>query len=707
MFFFLYIQFLLVSQVILIHCFLITNIIPSPSLPNRKRKNEYADDSIHSVETGYSSEEDDLPPERQSNVERILRTGSLGSRTSSGADVYEANDSYSAEYQSSRFQAQAPRPPSQQQPQYLSVVPMKTEDGPPTRPQKEPEEEMKTSPNSSSRDFGASIRDFSIGSRQSSRDPSVDGRSALYSEASDSEDISNEQLFQEQGRSSYATYNSKEDVSEGMRTPDNSDPYLNLEASRHSKKSLSPLNESSREGRRSSSSLKSGSGEQKASQSGSEFSDSRQSGSRQSGSRSSYESGSQYTSEDSREENVPNRSRPNSAQKGNIYSRPNSRNSGNVRSRSGSRGKSKSPRSRGSSYENSYIQTDSDSASSDASPPPTESDAGQSQKSNLSGFSEGSPATQSQSKSTRSDNNGRNNGPPPPPFQPSRQPQSSLSGSQFTEDYQNPRPVKSVFARKGLSAEDESVVSDPTLDPCFHNIPVPTQKKRSTRMRKNFSDPSFEKSVASSDASNYRRSSSDELPSSEENLSGDGKNGSGDEQVDNIVAAALAFAEKTHSVSSYGLQRAQASGTSSKKKQGSGTSGGKKNTRTRRRRSDSDLRESQTSGGSSAILSGASLHSFYSGDPSNPSNAGFPPKKKKSESEGFNDSLESNPTNTPSVEDMVSAAIAYAEKSRGVRKSANSSGKESNGKSPSRSSVGSMFSDSEAYSEASGSDFDC
>jgi hypothetical protein len=686
--------------------------MPFPSsLPNRKRKNEYADDSIHSVETGYSSEEDDLPPERQSNVERILRTGSLGSRTSSGADVYEANDSYSAEYQPSRFQAQAPPPPSQQQPQYLSVVPMKTETGPPKRPQKEPEEEMKTSPNSSSRDFGASIRDFSIGSRQSSRDPSVGGRSALYSEASDSEDISNEQLFLEQRMPSIATYTPKEDVSDGMRTPDNSDPYLNLEASRHSKKSLSPLNESSREGRRSSSSLKSGSGgssmfsgsEQKASQSGSEFS-----GSRQSGSRSSYESGSQYTSEDSREENVfsyvPNRSRPNSAQKGNIYSRPNSRNSGNVRSRSGSRGKSNSPRSRGS-YENSYIQTDSDSASSDASPPPTESDAGQSQKSNLSGFSEGSPATQSQSKSTRSDNNGRNNGPPPPPFQPSRQP--SLSGSQFTEDYQNPRPVKSVFARKGLSAEDESVVSDPTLDPCFHNIPVPTQKKRSTRMRKNFSDPSFdkEKSVASSKGSNYRRSSSDELPSSEENLSG--ADGSGSEQVDNIVAAALAFAEKTHSVSSYGLQRAQAGGTSSKKKQGSGTSGGKKNTRTRRRRSDSDLRESQTSGGSSALLSGASLHSFYSGDPSNPSNAGFPPKKKKSEREGFNDSLESNPTNTPSVEDMVSAAIAYAEKSRGVRKSANSSGKESNGKSPSRSSVGSMFSDSEAYSEASGSDFDC
>lgn len=681
---------------------LITYTMPSPSRPNRKRKNEYLDDSTHSVETGYSSDEDDLPPERQSNVERILRTGSLGSRTSSGADVYEANDSYSAEYQSSRFQAQAPPPPSQKQPQYLSLVPMKTEDGPPKRPQKEPEEEIKTSPNSSSRDFAASVRDFSIGSRQSSRDPSVDGRSALYSEASDSEDISNEQLFVEQRRSSYTTYDSKE--SEDPRTPDNSDPYFNLEASRHSNKSLSPLNESSREGRRSSSSLNKSEGssmfsgsEQKASQSGSEFSDSRQSG--------SYQSGSQYTSEDSREENVPNRSRPNSAQKGNLYNRPNSRNSGNVRSRSSSRGKSNSPRSRGS-YENSYIQTDSDSSSSDDSPPPTESDAGQSQKSNLSGFSEGSPATQSQSKSTRGDNNGRNNGPPPPPFQPSRQPQSSLSGSQFTEDYQNPRPVKSVFARKGMTAEDQSVVSDPTLDPCFHNIPVPTQKKHSTRMRKNFSDPSFEKSVASSEGSNYRRSSSDELPSSEEKLSG-ADNGSGSEQVDNIVAAALAFAEKTHSVSSYGLQRAQASGTSSKKKHSSGTSGGKKNTRTRRRRSDSGLRESQTSGGSSAILSGASLHSFYSGDMSNPSNAGLPPKKKKSESEGFNDSLESNPTNTPSVEDMVSAAIAYAEKNRGVRESANSSGKESNGKSPSRSSVGSMFSDSEAYSEASGSDFDC
>jgi len=240
-------------------------------------------------------------------------------------------------------------------------------------------------------------------------------------------------------------------------------------------------------------------------------------------------------------------------------------------------------------------------------------------------------------------------------------------------------------------------------------------------MPRNRSDPSFDKEKSdlaslspSYESEQYRRSSSDELPPSEENLSNSGK-GSGDEQVDNIVAAALAFAEKTHSLSSYGLQARNsppATGTApkspKKKRRNSGSKSSSNNTR--RSKSDTETRASQTSGAdassaleSSAVESGASLHSFYSGDPST---------GKKS----VNDSVESNPTQ-PSVQDMVTAAIAYAEETRGrgggggttpqATKSEKSFGSASGKKSGAKS-VGSMFSDSlEEYSVGDGSEFDC
>lgn len=114
------------------------------------------------------------------------------------------------------------------------------------------------------------------------------------------------------------------------------------------------------------------------------------------------------------------------------------------------------------------------------------------------------------------------------------------------------------------------------------------------------------------------------------------------------------------------------------------------------------MKVSQTSGESSIPASGAaSLHSFYSGDPST---------AKKSE-----ESNESNPTQ-PSVQNMVTAAIVYAEVTRGrggkaqQRKSDKSSASSRKSVGKSVKSVGSMFSDSEAYStsnEGDASEFDC
>jgi len=706
-----------------------------------KRKSDKAsapDDTDHSDVTFASEEEEELPPEEQSTVMRILRNGSMGSRSSSGAPVYEEVDSFSAESPRYAIMPQAsyrvqPPPPAPSPPENNTTREA-------LRPQIEPEEETKTSPNSSSRDFlNESVKDFSIGSRKSSPDPSGDRPRALppYSVGSASDDISNDELFQQVSQAqSYVTQESN--VSEELDEPRIFIPqhYDVMQGSRHNlnnSSNLSPLNEDSKEGRRSSDSqLRSRSGsERSASRSGSERSGSRQSGSRQSGSRQSgsyhsgsrqsgsyqngsRQSGSKYSSEESQElEQIPPPPvyRPTKAVRQKSQSSLRSKSKSKSRSRSGSRGKSRNgsresrrSRSRG----NPDVYTDSDHDSAEGSPPPTISDSGKSHRSNLSGFSQGSPATQSRSKSTKS---GKKNGPPPPPFQR----EVDEPPPQYFADKQNRRPVTSVFTKSG-SFGDESVVSDPTLDACFHNVPapVPTRNTASAQIPRNRSDPSFDKdkSVTSSppegsrSSGQYRRSSSDELPPSEENVP-NGSEGSGNEQVDNIVAAALAYAEKTHSLSSVPQGSSPAPQSHKAKKRQSGSS------RRRRRKSDPEIRASQTSGASSgfgsavgsAAVSGASLHSFYSGDKPN----------EKTSQEDLGDSIRSNPT-IPSVADMVSAALAYAEESRGRGRGAAQKPAEKSEKSQSSSkhsskhtkSVGSMFSDSDYDSGADEkSEFDC
>ena len=690
---------------------------------NRKKKDENAsgyDDTDHSNETYASEEDEDLPLEEQSTVMRILQSGSIGG-SSSGAPVYEEVDSFSAESPRYAIRPQAvtyrsqpipPPPPQASSPPESKLVALDAQE----RSQIEPEEEMKISPNSSGRDFlSESLRDFSIGSRKSSPDPSGDRLRALppFSADSASDDITNDELFEVQEQvsraQSYVTHDSN--ISEELDEPRSlpiPPQYDVKQGARHNvsnSSNLSPLNESSKEGRRSSDSqIRSESGsERSASRSGSRRSGSQQSGSydsgsRQSGSRrsGSYHSGSKHSSEHSQEmEQIPPPPvyRPKAVRQKSQSSQPKSKS--RSRSGSGSRGKGRSG-SRGKgrngsresarskrSQRNQEIYTDSDNDSAEDSPPPTLSDSGKSQKSNLSGFSQGSPATQSRSKSTRS---GKKKGPPPPPFQRSEVDESP----QYFTDHDSRRPVSSVFTKSGLSGED-SVVSDPTLDAAFHNapapVPVPT-RNTSARIPRNHSDPSFDKdkSVTSSPGSDspekFRRSSSDELPPSEKN-----SNGSGDEKVDNIVAAALAYAEKTHSLSSFGHQISPAPQSHKPKKRPSGSS----SSRRRRRKSDPEVR-SHTSGtssgigssavgsgavsGASGVVSGASLHSFYSGDDG----------KKSLESKGTQ----------PSVADMVSAALAYAEETRQQQRQRS---EKSQSSSKHTKSVGSMFSDSDAYSE--------
>lgn len=686
---------------------------------NRKRKDEkpsgYDDDNDHSDETFASEEDEDSPREEESTVMRILRNGSVGG-SSSGAPVYEEVDSFSAESprfaiqpEASSYRAQPPLPKAPSPPDN-NLVTFSTQE-PLERSQLDPEE--KISPNSSARDFlSESMRDFSIGSRKSSPDPSGERLRALppFSADSASDDITNDDLFQVQEKvsraQSYVTQDSN--VSEELDEPRSlpiPPKYDVKQGARHhlsSSSNLSPLNESSKEGRRSSDSqLRSQSGSDRSAsqssrrsgsqQSGSYHSGSRQSGSQQSG---SYHSGSKHSSKHSQEmEQIPPPPvyRPKAVRQKSQRS-----NRSKSRSRSGSRGKGRnaSRESARKSQRKQEIYTDSDHDSGEDSPPPTISDSGQSQGSgNLSGFSQQSPATKSRSKSSKS---GKNNGPPPPPFQRSEVDESP----QYFSDHDNRRPVNSVFTKSGLSGDD-SVVSDPTLDAAFHNAPAPvpaSARNTTSRIPRNHSDPSFDKdkSVTSSPESDspekgYRRSSSDELPPSEKN-----SNGSSDEKVDNIVAAALAYAEKTNSLSSYDHQTGSPAPQSRKpKKNPSGSS-----SRRRRRKSDPDVRASQSTSsgvgssavgsgaisGASAAVSGASLHSFYSGDDG----------KKSLESKGTQ----------PSVQDMVSAALAYAEETRLQQRQKS---EKSQSSSKHTKSVGSMFSDSDAgsYSADEKDEFKC
>jgi len=201
-----------------------------------------------------------------------------------------------------------------------------------------------------------------------------------------------------------------------------------------------------------------------------------------------------------------------------------------------------------SSMAGSAILTDDESTGSN--PPPTISD-GMSTKESLSGFSALS------NKSGGNQNNGNDRGgPPPPPFRRSAGQQQQQQHSEYdaASQYSSKAPVQSVHT-KGSLGETDTIVSDPTLDAGFD--PVPPSPLSKNRKQQEYHE-------SSGSTNSYDKKYSDETEISDENPSSHEGGGSGIKVVDNIVAAALAYAEKTHGESdNHGLQRAHRGGSGS------------------------------------------------------------------------------------------------------------------------------------------------
>ena len=191
----------------------------------------------------------------------------------------------------------------------------------------------------------------------------------------------------------------------------------------------------------------------------------------------------------------------------------------------------------------------------------------------------GLPSTKSNSMSSKSKSNRSGNKPPPPPFRRSNNPQPEFdAASQFTES----APVRAIHA------DTASIVSDPTLDPGLVDpgpIPVPS-KMPSKRRSESVSTNSSDKKYSDETDLNHSPGSGKSPVSSQE--------GEGSKIVDNIVAAALAYAEKAHDTDSHGL-KVRSSGT------------------TNTSRGLSQLSKPDAALRASAVTQGSSIHSFFSG----------------------------------------------------------------------------------------------
>jgi len=201
----------------------------------------------------------------------------------------------------------------------------------------------------------------------------------------------------------------------------------------------------------------------------------------------------------------------------------------------------------------SAIMTDDEESGSN--PPPTISD-GISSNGNLSGFY--SSSSSSKRSGSPKGNQGPPRGLPPPPFRraaPDRQHDYGDAKSQHSGSV----PVRSIQTRKG-SLDSDTIVSDPTLDAGLDQSPKqnyssdsqrshkrkvapppPRQKTPDGPVQRHSSSTTDSYNKKYSDETDHKSSLSDENPSSQE--------GEGGEVVDNIVQAALAYAEKTHSAS--------------------------------------------------------------------------------------------------------------------------------------------------------------
>lgn len=263
-------------------------------------------------------------------------------------------------------------------------------------------------------------------------------------------------------------------------------------------------------------------------------------------------------SEVSNEKSSPSTHSPVSSRYTDIEGRPNSRPSSRQSSRPSSRNKKTATGSRASRHSNAPRSRDSrpnthrsSPGSSDShDPPPTISDddlgthttASEyiARSKQISQHSSRQPSGHGSKKSVRSDSGSKaSRGPPPPPFHRGIDMTPNSSGGSAI-------PLQSVNAY-GNSAFD---VSEPTIDVPENPLPTAQEMARLTMsmpmdydIQESSTTNSYEYGKKWSDSTGaektIQRSSSDENPSSQ---------GGSDEkdQVDDIVAAALAYAEKSH-----------------------------------------------------------------------------------------------------------------------------------------------------------------
>ncbi|KAL7552583.1 hypothetical protein ACHAWF_015819 [Thalassiosira exigua] len=200
------------------------------------------------------------------------------------------------------------------------------------------------------------------------------------------------------------------------------------------------------------------------------------------------------------------------------------------------------------------LTEDDDSDSSESNPPPTISE-GQSTKDDLSGFSAldtpgsgkrrgGAPAPAAAHPPPP---------PPPPPFsrrQEHQQQKQQHDDFDAESQYTSSAPVR-VVSGKGSHGETDTIVSDPTLDPWLAPVPE-MQAPESHRGNRSAGARSAGAGSASSGSSYQKRMSDETQPfrqssSDEHNVSDpSSQDAGGAGEVDNIVAAALAYAERAH-----------------------------------------------------------------------------------------------------------------------------------------------------------------
>lgn len=375
-----------------------------------------------------------------------------------------------------------------------------------------------------------------------------------------------------------------------------------------------------------------------------------------------------------------------------------------------------------SSMGGSAILTEDGDAESASSPPPTISDG----VSTKDGLSEFSGLTENKDDLPQGGNNNNMGGPPPPPFRrsvPTHQQQPDLYDD--ASQYSNSAPVRSIHTNKGSNGDADTIVSDPTLDAGLESVgPSPREKSRSRsrsgsrggKKNKRISEKYKESSSTNSydkkfsDETELQQTSSDDNPSSH-------SGGGGNKVVDNIVAAALAYAEKAHGESdSHGVPKPPAPMRSS-----SSSNNQQRPTMKGRDPSNAQFmyRASTTGTGNDES---SSIHSFYT-----ESEAGGGGKKGGAKSHSTGNPRYTGPGGAAPVDDLVAKALSHAQGQIQSNKTAASAQhrqvptmKMERTKSEYSSaywsrdaskSVGSMYSDNDEATEFSGQDggmhFDC